>query len=548
MFLQENTGGGPNSLSDIINNLKNELSGMQSAILNFETQAKKVSAQTFGQGAEFAKEIRKQLSDSAEFAGDLGVRIDGVAESLNAVSKAFGTNVMLSESQLNSMIAFQQATNISAETLGKLVEGFATIGVGTTEALSTLSDMRKQANAFGLNTGQFMETVASNVKLMNSFNFRDGVEGFTRMVARSQSLRINMADVKNLAVDLLNPEKAVELAASMQMLGGSVAGLSDPFQLMNMAQNDMEGLQNAIIDTAAASVTFNEETGSFNLSATEMRRLRAQAQALGMDYEELANTAVKARQKQEAMGQLRFTNFSEKEQEFLSNIGQFEGGELKFKIPGQEELKSASELTKDELTKLKNLSEAKNKSDQELAIEQLTTLQEVEKIALAQLIATQALVAGDENYDKVSERLVRSAKSLKGVFEGVVTEDNLTALFNKQEEVVEGFTKSMEGQTTFLGAAEAAGAYTVDELGKAASKGIDAIGGAGTADAIATAVGTAFTKALTNNPLNVNVGGNIGLQGQNINFSTLTPQQKNDLGEIIKNWMTNNTLGSNSNP
>ncbi len=548
MFLQENTGGGPNSLSDIINNLKNELSGMQSAILNFEVQAKKVSAQTFGQGAAFAKEIRIQLSKSAEFAGELGVRIDGVAESLNAVSNAFGTNIMLSESQLNSMIAFQQATNISADTLGKLVEGFATIGVGTTEALSTLSEMRKQANAFGLNTGQFMETVATNVKLMNSFNFRDGVEGFTRMVARSQSLRINMADVKSLAADLLNPEKAVELAASMQMLGGSVAGLSDPFQLMNMAQNDMEGLQNAIIDTAAASVTFNEETGSFNLSATEMRRLRAQAQALGMDYEELANTAVKARQKQEAMGQLRFTNLSEKEQEFLSNIGQFEGGELKFKIPGQDELKSASELTAKEITELKKLSEAKDKSDQELAIEQLTTLQEVEKIALAQLIATQALVAGNEGYDKVSERLVGAAKSLKGVFEGVVTEDNLTALFDKQEEVVQGFTKSMEGQTTILGAGKAAGAYTVDQLGNAVSKGIDAIAGDGTAAAIATAVGTAFTKALTNNPLNVNVGGNIGLQGQNINFSTLTPQQKNDLGEIIKNWMTNNTLGSNSNP
>ena len=402
MFLQENTGGGPNSLTEIINNLQNELTDMQSAILNFETQAKKVSAQTFGQGAAFAKEIRKQLSDSAEFAGDLGVRIDGVAESLNAVSKAFGTNVMLSKSQLNSMIAFQQATNISAETLGKLVEGFATIGVGTTEALSTLSDMRKQANAFGLNTGQFMETVATNVKLMNSFNFRDGVEGFTRMVARSQSLRINMGDVKSLAADLLNPEKAVELAASMQMLGGSVAGLSDPFQLMNMAQNDMEGLQNAIIDTAAASVTFNEETGSFNLSATEMRRLRAQAQALGMDYEELANTAVKARQKQEKMGQLRFTNLSEKEQEFLSNIGQFEGGELKFKIPGQEELKSASELTKDEITKLKELSEAKDKSDKDLAIEQLTTLQNIETIAHSQLIAVQAQIAGGPSYDMVA--------------------------------------------------------------------------------------------------------------------------------------------------
>lgn len=544
MFLQDNNAGGPNNISDVINNLKSELAGMQSAILNFEIQAKKVSAQTFGQGAEFAKEIRKQLSASAESAGELGVRIDGVAESLNAVSNAFGTNVMLSKSQLDNMIAFQQATNISAESLGKLIEGFATIGVGTTEALSTLTEMRKQANAFGLNTGKFMETVGDNIKLLNSYNFRDGVEGFTRMVARSQALRINMADVKGLAADLLNPEKAIELAANMQMLGGSIAGLSDPFQLMNMAQNDMEGLQNAIIDTASASVTFNEQTGKFNISATEMRRLRAQAQALGMDYEELADTAVKARMKQEAMGQLRFTNLSEKEQEFLSNIGQFEGGELKFKIPGQEELKSATELTSSEIAELVKLSEAKDKSDKELAIEQLTTLQEVEKIALAQLILAQSQIAGSGTYDEVSERLRKGAESLQGVFKGVVTKENLESLFNEQEKLVQGFTKSMEGQTTIGGAIKAAGGYTIEKIGEGAAAAADAVGGPGTAAAIGTAVENAMTKVFTNTPINMNVGGNIGLQAQNIDFSTLTPQQVQDLGNKIKQWMTSNALGN----
>ena len=411
MFLQDDAGG-PKSLSEIVNNLKSELVGMQSAILNFEIQAKKVSAQTFGQGAAFAKEIRHQLAESADYAASLGVRIDGVADSMNAVSKAFGTNVMLGEKQLNAMIAFQAATNISAESLGKLIEGFATMGVGTNQALESLTAMRKQSNAYGLNTAQFMETVADNIKLMNSYNFRGGVEGFTKMVARSQALRINMADVKGLAGDLLNPEKAIELAAEMQILGGSIAGLSDPFQLMNMAQNDMEGLQKAIIDTAAASVSFNQTSGSFDISATEMRRLRAQATALGMDYEELANTAVKAAQKQEAMGQLRFTNLTPEEQEFFSNIGQFDGGELKFKVPGVDELVSANKLNEDDKAKIRLLAEAKNKTDLELAGEQLTALQEIEKIALAQLVVAQAGIAGSDGYDDITKNLRKSAHLL----------------------------------------------------------------------------------------------------------------------------------------
>ena len=542
MFLQDDAGG-PKSLTEIVNNLKSELVGMQSAILNFEVQAKKVSAQTFGQGAAFAKEIRHQLADSAKFAALLGVRIDGVADSMNAVAKAFGTNVRLSKSQLENMIAFQAATNISGESLGKLIEGFATIGVGTNQALESLTAMRKQSNAYGLNTAQFMETVADNIKLMNSYNFRGGVEGFTKMVARSQALRINMADVKGLAGDLLNPEKAIELAAEMQMLGGSIAGLSDPFQLMNMAQNDMEGLQKAIIDTAAASVSFNKTSGSFDISATEMRRLRAQAGALGMDYEELANTAVKAAQKQEKMGQLRFTNLTPEEQEFFSNLGQFDGGELKFKVPGVDELVSANKLNEDDKAKIRLLAEAKNKTDLKLAGEQLTALQEIEKIALAQLVVAQAGVAGSGTYDDVTKNLRDSAEKLETVFKGVVTKDNLTSLFEKQNEVVKGFTNSMSGQTTIGGAFKAAGGYTVDQISGLASNAADSLGGAGTADLIKSTVDAVMTS-ITNATLKMVVDGNITVAGNNFDFSNATQAQKDALWVIIKQEMVANRLGT----
>ena len=551
MFLQDDAGG-PKSLSEIVNNLKSELVGMQSAILNFEVQAKKVSAQTFGQGAAFAKEIRHQLADSAKFAALLGVRIDGVADSMNAVAKAFGTNVRLSNSQLNNMIAFQAATNISAESLGKLIEGFATIGVGTNQALESLTAMRKQSNAYGLNTAQFMETVADNIKLMNSYNFRGGVEGFTKMVARSQALRINMADVKGLAGDLLNPEKAIELAAEMQMLGGSIAGLSDPFQLMNMAQNDMEGLQKAIIDTAAASVSFNQTSGSFDISATEMRRLRAQATALGMDYEELANTAVKAAQKQEAMGQLRFTNLTPEEQEFLSNIGQFDGGELKFKLPDIDELKSASELSKDELVQLKKLSETQGLSNEAVAKQQLTTLQSIDATLKSQLIGIQGEIAGGGIYDDMTGRLKGSATAVNDTITSIFPEDGgpekLNEFFKLQKNELDNLMLKINGgDKTILGVMNSIGGYVVESISDIASRAADSLGGAGTADAIGAAVESGMARALTGNPLNMNVSGNIGLQAQNIDFSTMSQTQVQDLSARIQQYMGSNLLGTSQN-
>ena len=537
MFFEETAASGPNNLGDIISNLKTQLGNMQSAILNFETQAKKVAADTFGQGANFATAIRKELAASAKNAASLGLSIDDVANSLAAVSNALGTNVMLSSAQLDNMLAFQEATNISAESMGKLIEGFATIGVGTNDAIKSMSEMRKQANAFGLNTAKFMETVADNIKLTNSYNFRDGVEGFTRMVARSQALRINMTDVKGLAADLLNPEKAVELAASMQMLGGSVAGLSDPFQLMNMAQNDMEGLQNAIIDTASASVTFNEQTGKFNISATEMRRLRAQAQALGMDYEELADTAVKARMKQEAMGQLRFTNLSEEEQEFLSNIGQFEGGELKFKVPGVEELVAAQDLTDPQIEELKKLQEASSKTDKQIATEQLTALQAIQAILLQPVLGTQGAIAGDKLYETMTAGLLNTANSISGSTEEILSKENIQTFFDERNKILNQLQTDLSvAQNNGTGIPGVLGAFGT-AASSAVSSATDAAFGQGTSETISNAVEAGFARALVNNGLRVNLDGTVSIAGMNFNISSLSATQQDELRQFILRTM-----------
>ena len=242
--------------------------------------------------------------------------------------------------------------------------------------------MATKARSLGLNVGTFLTTVSKNIKLVNSYNFKDGVEGFTRMVARAQALRIDMTQVNKLAGDLLNPEKAVELAAEFQNLGGAIGALGDPFQLMNMAQNDMEGLQNAIVDAAKSSVMFNEKTGKFQISATEMRRLRAQADALGMSYEELANTAVKAAQEQRAMDDLRFTNLTDEQKQLISNLAQVnKNGELEITLPGMDKATKISELNSEmvgQYTKdLERIQKEEGLDALGVAKEQLGTLRDI---------------------------------------------------------------------------------------------------------------------------------------------------------------------------
>jgi hypothetical protein len=434
MFLQDT--GGPSDLKGAFSSAAQAYTQLQSAILEFDKVAKSVSADVFGQGADSAKEMRKEIAQAVGNMAKLGVTASEVGSVYASITTSLQRNAYLTNEQLEDFVAIQKAANLTGEDIGSLVEGFDSIGVGPTQAAEQIELSRKRAASLGLNTGQFLKTVGDNVKLINSYNFRNGVEGFTNMVARSQALRINMADVTSLAGKLLDPSEAINLAAEFQMLGGAVGALADPFQLMNMAQNDIDGLQESIIDAASAAVSFNSETGSFAISATEMRRLRAQASALGMDYEELANTAVKSAQKQEALSQLDFSsNYDDDTKEFLSNIGQFEGGELKFKIPGQEVLKSATDLTTEEIATLKDNFQKGQLSSKEVAVEQLTVLEQIETTLKQGAKGITAGIAATDEFDTLETRLKFTAEEISKTIGKSLTPENVQKAFEVTDDV-----------------------------------------------------------------------------------------------------------------
>jgi len=438
MFLQDNSsGGGPDSLKGAFQNAAQAYTQLQSAILEFDKAAKSVSADVFGQGAAAAAEMRKEIAEATSNMAGLGVSASDVASTMASIGTIMQRNVYLTNQQLESFIAIQKATNLTGEDMATLVEGFDAIGVGPTQAAEQIESARKRAASLGLNTGQFLKTVGDNVKLINSYNFRNGVEGFTNMVARSQALRINMADVTSLAGKLLDPSEAINLASEFQMLGGAVGALADPFQLMNMAQNDIDGLQESIVNAASAAVSFNSETGSFAISATEMRRLRAQASALNMDYEELANTAVKSAQRQEALSQLDLLGgaYTDEDKEFLANIGQFDGGELKFNLPGQDELKSATELTTTEIATLKETFRKSNLDSDDIAREQLTVLEQIEATLKEPAKRVVAGIAATEQFEELESRLKNTAGTISDTIGDALTPENVQKAFEVTDDV-----------------------------------------------------------------------------------------------------------------
>jgi hypothetical protein len=190
-----------------------------------------------------------------------------------------------------------------------------------------------------------------------------------------------MAQTTKLAADLLNPEKAIELAAEFQNLGGAIGDLGDPFKLMYMAQNDMEGLQESVVQAAKSAVMFNKQTGDFKISGTEMYRLRAQASALNMSYEDLANTAVRAAKESEILSRLRFTGLNKETQQLVANLAEIKDGQVQIKLPGMDkaitDFSVLQNENSEEFKALKAYQETAVLSDRQIAEGQLSSLQTI---------------------------------------------------------------------------------------------------------------------------------------------------------------------------
>jgi hypothetical protein len=437
MFLQDatSTGGGGPSISDALNAVKNSFDKLQDSIFDFEDQVSRVNRQVLGQGSIYAKSMREQFAKATMDVLQIGGNLDDVANTFLAINKVMGKNTMLSAQELSNMVALQKSAGITADEMGSLIEAFDSIGVGVEGAVSSIDDMASKARSLGLNVNTFLSTTAKNLKLVNSYGFKDGVDGLTRMVARAQALSIDMSSVKGLAADLLNPEKAVELAAEFQNLGGAIGALGDPFQLMNLGQNDMEGLQNAIINATKASVQFNGQTKRFEISALEMRRLRAFASATGADYEQLADSAVRAAKETMAFEDIKFLDVDSDKKQLIANLAKLnKDGKLEIQLPNMDKAVELTELNakqiEDAYGELQKQQETGELDALGVARAQLSTLEQIVVTLKTPAGKLAANIAGGQNYEKVSQNAKNLSQQVQQGLETLLTEENYESISN----------------------------------------------------------------------------------------------------------------------
>ena len=355
----------------------------------------------FGQTNYFAEAYLGTLIKANEKAYELGIPFDDLKGVVQGFTNEMGRMVMLTDQEVFRMATLSKATGLGAAEIGKMVAEMSDLGMGTVTAMESIEELTVQAQRLGLNVNTFINSIGQNIKLVNQYGFDKGINGLAKMVAKAQSLKFDIQQAVNIADGILDggPERAVEMAAELAMLGGDIGELGDPFALMFNSLNDVGAIQDSLVDLASAAATINEETGQLEIPTYARERLRQQAKVMGVSFEQLTNAALNSKKQMMALDEIEFSglaSMSDEDKQFISSISEInEKGEMVVKLKEGDDIKEIKLTDEDgirqAMEELKDQQEDSLQDPKDVLLENTRALLSL-KDQLATLTSKEALI------------------------------------------------------------------------------------------------------------------------------------------------------------
>lgn len=347
-----------------------------------------------------------------------GASVKDVSDYITEYGEQLGRIPAIQDDVIENAIIFAKATGMSTKEVGQFVGAMEKIGIGQSKSMEKLNKIYMVGRRYGVDASKLTSDVTKNISKASTYGFKDGIDGLTKMAARAQQLGISMENAMKFSQDVLDPDTAIETAASMQMLGGAVGALGDPFQLLYMAQNDVGALQEEMIKATESAVDFNSTTGEFKIPVAEMYRLKEMAGKLGMSYEEISESAIKAAKQTQVLSMIDLpSSFSEEDKNLVASLSEIKGDKVMIQIPGVKDLKDASTLNAEDLAKLRENAELEGKSAAQLQIKMMDiaqnqlSAQDKANISLEQIKNSLIFAKGTAGLDVYPEELEKMSKT-----------------------------------------------------------------------------------------------------------------------------------------
>ena len=421
---------------------------------DFLRESAQKMANEFGLGQARMSELKTTIADTLPEMLRLGISETDSLNLMTNIPKELGVNTTLGKEALIEMGAAAKVAGVEGS---KLAGEFKNVGVSLYDVGDRMAEVANYAKSVGVNVQAVSGLVVSNLKQVNLFNFDNGVKGLAKMASQATMLGIDMSKTFEMADKLMSPEKAIDLAASLQRLGVSSSALLDPLKAMDLAQNDPEALQKEMINVSKEFTKLKADGSGFEIMPGAKRRLREVAEAMGMSASELANMSIKSADLDMKMSKIKFPSFaaSEEDKMLIANMSQMNSkGEavvqIKNEKTGNMDEINVKDLTADQITKLKEQQSNENKTIEQIALDQLTELQKMNAGINAGKTAVSLGKATTPTMDRFYNVISKTAEiTTTNLTKGVTTETVRGAATGVVGPLEEEVVKFFQGKTTW---------------------------------------------------------------------------------------------------
>jgi hypothetical protein len=431
----EKEGGVTESISKAVKDGLTDLKGQLNTLTQMEDKAMELQ-KTMGSGLVLGGEELRQKIENVYFEiSKVGLQFKDATDVMGGLSKSVGRIIDPSEEVTTNMALLGKNVGIASEAMGILVGDFMNLTFSQEKSADLIKKITDDARKAGVNVKSTLEAVQKNLDKVSAYGFKNGIDGLAKMSIQAQQLRTTVEDIGavQMGQTFWDPEKAIEAAAGMSTLGGSMSNLMNPFQLMNMGANNVEKLQESLIDLSASAFKVNETTGEVETNFVAQQRLKEQLTALGKgnEYEKFINLGREAAKQakiiadinKSGLGEL-FTaeggTFTEEDQRLIASMSEMKDGKISLKIPGIDSIPNL----KDELTANPNrIKEALQKYQEQAQTDEKTialkSLSSVDQIKIDTKIISQALLRGlkpeerTQVLEKVDQYIVQTSENIK---------------------------------------------------------------------------------------------------------------------------------------
>jgi hypothetical protein len=432
--------------------------------LEREAQLRTDINERIGVTGDLSQAVANSIIESESESLKFGYNMSDISKMYISMADTSGRFNFMSQETLNKSFATSRAFVGTLDDLGKLMGEFEKIGLGSDDTIKSIDRTGRSSLSLGLNSKKTTELLKQDLSKLNEYGFKNGVDGLNRMVQKSLEFRMSMKEVFTIADKVMNPDGAIELAANLQVLGGAMGAFNDPMQMMYMATNNVEGLQDSLIEAAGTLATFNTEQGRFEITGVNLRRAKEMAAQMGISYQELAKGAIAANERLEVTQALAAKGFNldKKDEEFIANLSQMKDGEMVITLPQQVADKigvavetPVSKLSLSQIEELKKNRKALiEMNPEEIAKNQFSTIvnmdRNVESLA-NKFVRTNAATAKKEGIGELDTLLNDAVRNFNTLYQkGESTGTDLETVMKTTIDAFKGVLRTVGGSTGFI--------------------------------------------------------------------------------------------------